>query len=43
MRPMLTTPVRTATNRRFAIETRRTAADSTKVRPGEATIYQGWY
>lgn len=28
MRPMLTTPVRTATNRRFAIETRREAADS---------------
>lgn len=30
MRPMLTTPVRTATNRRFAIETKREAADSTK-------------
>lgn len=30
-------------NRRFAIETRREAAGSTKVRQGEATTYQGWY
>ncbi|BDB70680.1 hypothetical protein Cthiooxydans_30920 [Comamonas thiooxydans] len=30
MRPMLATPVRTATNRRLIIETRREAADSAK-------------